>query len=102
MMMTKWKRLLQCVSVTALSTVLLAQSPSSKYPQARKANTVDDYFGTKVADPYRWMENLKSLELKRWADAENAVTFKYLDALPVRDALKTRITALYDYPRVSI
>jgi prolyl oligopeptidase len=47
------------------------------------------------------MEDLNSPELKRWIDAENAITFKYLDALPDRDALKTRITELYNYPRVS-
>ena len=66
--------------------------PSS--PQPRKGDVVDNYFGTKVADPYRWMEDLNSPEVKQWIDAENAVTFGYLDALPQRDALKTRITEL--------
>jgi prolyl oligopeptidase len=84
-----------------LETTLLAQ-PSLKYPQARKGDVVDDYFGTKIADPYRWMEDLNAPEVKQWIDAENALTSKYLDSLPVRDALKKRITDLYNYPRVSV
>jgi len=90
--------------VLALTAVapLLAQTSSLRYPQPRKGDVVDTYAGTKVADPYRWMEDLNAPELKQWIDAENAVTSKYLDALPVRDALKTRITELYSYPRVSV
>ena len=48
------------------------------------------------------MEDLNAPEVKQWIDAENAVTFKYLDALPLRDALKTRITELWNYPKVSL
>src|SRR6266542_2571995 len=62
--------------IAILTTTAFAQS-SLKYPQPRKADMVDDYFGTKVADPYRWMEDLNSPELKQWVEAENAVTFKY-------------------------
>jgi prolyl oligopeptidase len=87
--------------VVACGVMLMAQS-AMKYPSPRKGDTVDDYFGTKIADPYRWMEDLNSAELKRWVEAENAVTFKYLDAQPERDVLKKRITELYDYPRVTI
>src|SRR5437867_4428083 len=88
-------------TVVVCSVVVPAQAPSFKYPQPRKGDTVDDYFGTKVADPYRWMEDLNSAELKQWIDAENAMTFTYLDALPIRDALRTRITELYNYPRLT-
>jgi len=87
--------------LAVFETTLLAQS-SLKYPQPRKGDVVDDYFGTKIADPYRWMEDLNSAEVKQWVDAENAMTAKYLDSLPVRDALKKRITDLYNYPRVNI
>jgi prolyl oligopeptidase len=80
---------------------LLAQSSSIAYPQSRKGEVTDDYFGTKVADPYRWMEDLNAPEVKQWVDAENAVALKYLDALPQRDALKTRITELWNYPKVT-
>ena len=54
-----------------------------------------------MADPYRWMEDLNSPELKQWIDAENALAFGYLDALPQRDALKARITELWNYPKVT-
>src|SRR5437879_2239037 len=81
--------------------VLAAMAQSIKSPQPRKGDTVNDYFGTRVADPYRWMEDLNSPELKQWIDAENAITFKYLDGVPARDVLKKRITELYNYPRVT-
>jgi prolyl oligopeptidase len=89
------------VCVFMCGSVLMAQTSSFKYPQPRKGDTSDTYFGTKVADPYRWMEDLNSPELKQWIDGENAITFKYLDSLPVRDALKARLTELYNYPRVT-
>ena len=53
----------------------MAQGSSFRYPTPRKADTTDSYFGTKVADPYRWMEDLNSPELKEWIDAENVITF---------------------------
>ncbi len=80
---------------------LLAQTLSIRYPQPRKGDVTDTYFGTIVADPYRWMEDLNAPEVKQWVDAENAVTFKYLDALPLRDTLKKRITELWNYPKVT-
>jgi prolyl oligopeptidase len=85
----------------AFGSSLLPQSPSLSYPTARRADVVDDYFGTKVADPYRWMEDLNSPELKQWVDAENALAFRYLNALPHRDALQARITELWNYPKVT-
>jgi prolyl oligopeptidase len=79
----------------------LAQSSSISYPSARRADVIDDYFGSKVADPYRWMEDLNSPELKRWVDAQNALAFGYLNGLLQRDALKARITELWNYPKVT-
>src|ERR1700745_3452577 len=73
---------------------LTAQTSQLQYPVVRKGDVVDDYAGRKVADPYRWMEDLNSDEVKAWVDAENAITFKYLDALPQRDAFQKRITEL--------
>jgi prolyl oligopeptidase len=89
------------VTLLACGTAVLAQPASLTYPVARKANVVDDYFGTKVADPYRWMEDLNAPDVKQWVDAENAVTNRYLDSLPVRDALRKRITELWNYPKVT-
>jgi prolyl oligopeptidase len=85
----------------AFESSLVAQKPFLNYPSARRADVIDNYFGTKVADPYRWMEDLNSPELKQWIDAENALAFGYLNALPQRDALKARITELWNYPNAS-
>ena len=69
---------------------------------AEKADTTDSYFGTKVADPYRWMEDLNSPELKQWIDAENVITFKCLDAVGARRAAEARIMSCSNHPRVSV
>jgi prolyl oligopeptidase len=71
------------------------------YPESKKVDQVDDYFGTKVPDPYRWLEDENSAETKAWVQAQNAVTFAYLDKIPYRENLKARLTELYNYPRVS-
>jgi len=68
------------------------------YPPAQKSEQTDDYFGTIVADPYRWME-ADSPELQQWIEAQNELTNAYLDSLPFRDALRNRLTELVDYPR---
>ena len=75
--------------------------PKITYPESKKVDQVDDYFGTKVADPYRWLEDENSPETKAWVSAQNAVTFAYLDKIPYRENLKARLTELYNYPRVS-
>ena len=72
------------------------------YPIAKTVPTVDDYFGTKIADPYRWMEDLESKDVADWVAAENALTTSYLQGLPMRDMLKRRITELWNYPKVSL
>jgi len=79
----------------------VAQHETLNYPRTRQVDVVDDYFGTKVADPYRWLEDLNAPEVKAWIDAQNAVTFRYLEALPMREPLRRRITELWNYPRVS-
>ncbi|MFN0279962.1 MAG: prolyl oligopeptidase family serine peptidase [Pyrinomonadaceae bacterium] len=77
-----------------------AQS-SFDYPKPRRADQVDDFHGTKVTDPYRWMEDTESAETKSWIDAENALTNSYLGAIPQREAIKTRLTELWNYERYS-
>ena len=70
------------------------------YPETRKDTTVvDDYFGTKVADPYRWLENDTSVETANWVKAQNEVTQDYLSHIPFRSALKDRLTELVNYER---
>src|SRR2546425_8484146 len=69
------------------------------YPEAKKVDQVDDYFGTKVPDPYRWLENNDSPEVAAWVEAENKVTFAYLDKIPYRSQLKDRLTKLLNSPK---
>jgi prolyl oligopeptidase len=71
------------------------------YPDTRKVEQVDDYHGTKVADPYRWLEDDNSAETKQWVEAENKVTFAYLDKIPYRAQVKQRLEQLFNYPKYS-
>ncbi len=73
------------------------------YPETRKDTTiVDDYFGTKVADPYRWLENDTSAETAAWVKAQTEVTNDYLSHIPFRNAIKDRLTQLVNYERYSM
>ncbi|HYW72416.1 MAG TPA: prolyl oligopeptidase family serine peptidase [Pyrinomonadaceae bacterium] len=72
-----------------------------KYPETKKVDVVDDYFGTKVPDPYRWLEDDRSPEVAGWVEAQNKVTFAYLDQIPYRAAIKDRLLKLYNYPKYS-
>jgi prolyl oligopeptidase len=79
----------------------MAQTQSLSYPTPKKVDVADEYFGTTIRDPFRWMEDLNAPEVKAWIDAQNAVTFKYLEGLPEREPLRGRITELWNYARVS-
>ncbi|MDE3053341.1 MAG: S9 family peptidase [Gemmatimonadota bacterium] len=87
---------------------LLAAAPSlgaqqaPTYPATRKDSVVDDYFGTKVADPYRWLEDQNSPEVARWVEAQNAVTFRYLDQIPLREVFRRRLTQLWNTPSIGV
>ena len=70
-----------------------------KYPETKKVEVVEDYFGTQVADPYRWLEDNDSPEVAAWVDAENKVTFAYLDQISYRAKLKDRLMKLFNYPK---
>ncbi|CAN5337567.1 prolyl oligopeptidase family serine peptidase [soil metagenome] len=72
-----------------------------EYPKTEKVDQVDDYHGTKVADPYRWLEDDNSAETKAWVQAENKVTFDYLNKIPEREQLKKRLTELWNYEKYS-
>ena len=71
------------------------------YPEVRKDSISDDYFGTIVNDPYRWLEDDRSEETADWVKAQNEVTFDYLSQIPYRDQLKNRLTELWNYEKVS-
>jgi len=71
------------------------------YPETKKVDTVDTYFETKVNDPYRWLEDDRSAETAEWVQAQNKVTFGYLDKIPYRAALKNRLEKLWNYEKIS-
>lgn len=71
------------------------------YPETRKGDVVDNYFGTEVPDPYRWLEDDRSEETAEWVKQQNAVTFSYLESIPYRNQIKERLTEIWNYPRRS-
>lgn len=82
-----------------LNTVITAQS--LQYPQTRKIDHKDAYHGATVPDPYRWLEDDNAKETAAWVEAQNKVTFAYLESLPYRAKIKQRLETLYNYPKIS-
>ena len=74
-----------------------------KYPETKQTDQVDDFHGTRVADPYRWLEDdvRQSKDIAAWVEAENKVTFDYLATIPQREAIKKRLTELWNYEKFS-
>jgi len=105
-------KLLRCSLVSCVlflvfvlaSTFLAAQTDGAPlaYPKAKTVDQVDDYHGVKVADPYRWLEDTDSAETHDWVEAENKVTFSYLDQIPYRGAIRERLTKLWNYERFTV
>jgi prolyl oligopeptidase len=85
--------------VLAAGAILSAQG--LQYPVTRTVDHVDSYHGARVPDPYRWLEDDTSAETAAWVEAQNKVTFAYLEAIPFRAALLKRLNALYDYAKFS-
>ena len=72
------------------------------YPVTAKTNQIDTYHGVRVPDPYRWLEDDNSPETKAWVEAQNKVTFGYLEKIPERDTLRKRLTELWNYERYGV
>src|ERR1041385_6705464 len=94
------------IAAIALVTVSLTATVGGAqirpiYPATRKDSTVDNYFGKRVADPYRWLEDQNSPEVAKWVSDQNAVTFAYLNFIPLRETFRQQLTALTNVPRVS-
>ena len=94
---TRIRALIAVAAIIALQPATQAQQRWT-YPETSTIH-VDTYHGTKVADPYRWLEDDNSAQTKQWVEAQNAVTFGYLKTIPFRDALRARLDALQNYPR---
>lgn len=101
--------------ITLLALLLIAASACQKekekqkenamalnYPETKKVDTIDTYFGNEIPDPYRWLEDDHSDETKAWVKAQNEVTFDYLDQISYRKDLENRLTELWDYEKIGV
>ena len=88
------------LTIMAIMATMLAGAQQLHYPKAAKGGTVDEYFGTKVSDPYRWLENDTSAQTAAWVEAENKVTGEYLARIPFRQKLQQRLTELANYEKI--
>ncbi|MBD2721484.1 prolyl oligopeptidase family serine peptidase [Hymenobacter armeniacus] len=95
------KRNYAALAALLLSTAAQAQAPikTLPYPQTKKVDTVTTYFGTKVADPFRWLENDQAPDTKSWVQDENKVTQNYLAQIPFRETVRKRLETLWNYEK---
>lgn len=102
---TRWvmTTLLIALAATVVSITSAQESKPLKYPETKKVDVVDNYHGVMVADPYRWLEEdvRKSQDVANWVEAQNRVTFAYLESIPQREAIKKRITDLFNFEKIS-
>src|SRR5476649_1501192 len=89
------------LSVLSAACALSAAAETQKlpYPEARRAPQTDTYHGVKVEDPYRWLEDIDSPEATAWVKAEQKLTQDYLQAIPGRERVKSRLSAVWNFPR---
>ncbi len=89
------------VLMSACNTPEATKKESINYPITTKIDQVDNYFGTQVADPYRWLEDDNAEETKAWVKAQNEVTFAYLNNISAKQKIQKRLEELWDYPKYS-
>jgi len=95
------KRLPILMLVMAMTGFYGCQQQKFDYPVTAKVDHVDEYFGTQVADPYRWLEDDTSAQTAEWVKAQNEVTFGYLESIPFRQKIEDRLTEIWNYPKVT-
>ncbi|MBM3404959.1 MAG: S9 family peptidase [Bacteroidetes bacterium] len=95
-------KLFPVVLISLFALASCKQEIKVQYPVTQKVDQVDDYFGTSIADPYRWLENDTSAETAEWVKAQNQVTNDYLSQIPFRPKIKERLTKIWDYPRYGL
>ena len=89
-----------CLAMTDCTSKKKMEIKMKPYPQTAKVDVSDNYHGTVVADPYRWLEDDNSAETAAWVAAENEVTFDYLSQIPYRPAIDERLTELWNYEKI--
>lgn len=95
------KRLLILITSVSTAATVFAMLDRLQYPESRRVDVVDDYFGTLVADPYRWLEDTESADTRAWIESQNALTFGFLKRIRERGAIRDRLTKLWNYERFS-
>ena len=100
-----------CIGILTLNVLIMLSSCNNetktngdeppKYPETKKCDTIDNYFGTAVSDPYRWLEDDFSEETANWVKAQNEVTNNYLSKIPYRENMKNRLKDIMNYPKES-
>jgi prolyl oligopeptidase len=93
------KKILPLLAIAACSS--LQMNAQLKYPETRKVDQTDNYFGKSITDPYRWLENDTAAETTQWVTDENVVTQLYLSKIPFRQKIHERLTNLWNYERIS-
>jgi prolyl oligopeptidase len=92
----------QILTIIIMATIISCNGPVKKkivYPVTKKGDVVDTYFGTKVLDPYRWLEDDKSEETAAWVKEQNKVTFGYLENIPYREQIKSRLEKMWNFEK---
>jgi prolyl oligopeptidase len=95
------KKIAPFLLITAMIISASCNQSKFHYPETRKDSVVNNYFGTKVPDPYRWLENDTSEETKKWVIAQNELTFSYLKSIPCREQIIKRLTDIFNYEKYS-
>jgi len=90
------------IATVMLGSAIAVAQDRPAYPPTRTVGQIDTYHGTKVADPYRWLEDDNSPETKAWVEAQNRLTFAWLEQIPERETLRKRLTSLWNFERVSV
>src|SRR2546421_273060 len=89
------------LSLAFLLTVLIVSAQDLIYPKTKMAGQTDNYFGTNINDPYRWLEDDNSPATSAWVQEQNKVTENYLSKIPFRKNIKERLTKLWNFPKAS-
>lgn len=94
------KKAVLIFSVLFIYSCATTSSGILEYPTTHKGTVIDNYFGAEIADPYRWLEDDLSVETGLWAEAQNKVTFSYLEQIPFWEEIKQRLEELWDYEKI--
>ncbi len=95
------KKSLSTIAIVCVMSMNAQTSSPIQYPETKKVDVKDTYFGSEVNDPYRWLEDDRSKETEDWVKTQNEVTFKFLNTIPYRNQIKERLAKLWNYERIS-